>query len=390
MISMRAYIRQFAGFAFVYFAGIIILNVSVDPCHVFHGASPHPLDAYKRSSTRRVAKAEIARQRRLDVLLIGDSRTLCGINPLHPLLTQYGETYNLAFNGGTIYEGHRLVELATHRHPPRLIVWGFDPEMIPAYSVQQTNGEFACTRLNPDLDLQQYYRLHTIGLSTAGKSLDALLRPVLTSRRVCVRRGMNCNLKSARSGYSGTFVSVLAKYMHDSATLPMTDNGVARLRPCLERYQANGTRLILLFPPMHATRHEASLRREHLRRLAEACVRELVHCVDTMNSRHPERPPIEVWDFRGFTRYHAESLPRPGSHTVMKWYWEPLHFKEELGNLILAQIFEQHTAAAGWGARLTGDNVDEHLAGLERARAAWLRRHPEQTALVSAAERLVH
>ena len=54
---------------------------------------------------------------------------------------------------------------------------------------------------------------------------------------------------------------------------------------------------------------------------------------------------IRVWDFSGFTPLHCEAVPLPGDRTTqLKWYWEGGHFKKELGDLVLNQLFAPDAA----------------------------------------------
>lgn len=55
---------------------------------------------------------------------------------------------------------------------------------------------------------------------------------------------------------------------------------------------------------------------------------------------------IRVWDFSGFTPHHCEAVPPPDDRkTQLKWYWEGGHFKKELGDLVLDQLFAPDAAA---------------------------------------------
>jgi hypothetical protein len=187
---------------------------------------------------------------------------------------------------------------------------------------------------------------------------------------------------------AAVFAKTLAPYVRDPDIMP-ADSGVNRLRPILDRVQAGGGRIVVFFPPMHATRHELVFRSARRRRLADACTRELVKCVADLNARRRDSPPIEVWDFRGFTGYHAESIPDPASRRPMRWYLDALHFREALGEIVVSRILERAVSPAEFGVILTPSNVDKHLATLGRSRDAYVRRHPEQLQIIEAAERMV-
>ena len=77
---------------------------------------------------------------------------------------------------------------------------------------------------------------------------------------------------------------------------------------------------------------------------------------------------IRVWDFSGFTSFHCEAVPPPKDRkTQLKWYWEGGHFKKELGDLILNQLFAPDVAIQGATAAATEEGVLTAFSGLGRA-----------------------
>jgi hypothetical protein len=391
MSSPKRYLWQVTGLTAAWFLAVAGTNVVVDPHGVFRLVELPALAPYKERLLDRTAKAEIARSGECDVLLVGDSRVWIGFNPLHPGLAGFGRVHNCAFTGSTVYEGARVLELARHTRPPRLVVWGFDPEIVPGLAEEHATTALPMTRLDPDLALWPYHRLHTIGISTLRESFCALVRAARHREAPWVRRGQALRWVRPGVDYTATFTWILAECFGDMAPLSAgEDTGVDRLVQLLERLQADGTRVVLFFPPMHATRHEILFRTENTRHRAETIARELVGRIDDLNARRSGRPAVELWDFRGFTAYHAEDLPPRDQRRPMRWHWEPLHFREELGDLVLSRMFGPGPTADGFGVRLTGANIQQHLADLARQRRRYLRNHPEQANILSAAERMVH
>jgi hypothetical protein len=78
-----------------------------------------------------------------------------------------------------------------------------------------------------------------------------------------------------------------------------------------------------------------------------------------------------LWDFSGYNAYSTEYVPAPKDRsTTVQWYWESGHFKRELGDRVLARLFEGGDPA--FGTCLGPGNVDEHNARLRDARAHYL------------------
>ena len=96
----------------------------------------------------------------------------------------------------------------------------------------------------------------------------------------------------------------------------------------------------------------------------EAWKRELLAIADAHS--------VALWDFNGIDEYSTESPPPPGDRRgELRWYWEPAHYKRELGEHMLAAMLARDCGPAGthrpFGARLAAATLDAHLAGLAQA-----------------------
>jgi hypothetical protein len=63
----------------------------------------------------------------------------------------------------------------------------------------------------------------------------------------------------------------------------------------------------------------------------------------------------------------------------MRWYWEPSHFKKELGDIVLQIVLNDRVGAptvAGFGVRLTPASLEPHLAVTRAGDAAYRRQNP--------------
>lgn len=106
---------------------------------------------------------------------------------------------------------------------------------------------------------------------------------------------------------------------------------------------------------------------------------DLVAMVDRLNRR---QAPVVLWDFSGFSEITSEPLPRSGDQ--MRWYWEPSHYKKELGTRILEVLFGGERAPGGFGLQLSRTNLQSVLASQRRGRGAFAARHPGYVAEISA------
>lgn len=75
---------------------------------------------------------------------------------------------------------------------------------------------------------------------------------------------------------------------------------------------------------------------------------------------------VPLWDFNGFDTYSTESPPAWGDRqAVLAWYWEPAHYRRELGDQMLATMLGRACgrmdAPMPFGTRIAGADLQAHL-----------------------------
>ncbi len=77
---------------------------------------------------------------------------------------------------------------------------------------------------------------------------------------------------------------------------------------------------------------------------------------------------VLLWDFNAVSAYTTEQ-PHADTHAPeLEWFWEPAHYRKELGDLMLASMLERACVADppanGFGTRVDAASLDAHLARL--------------------------
>jgi len=86
-------------------------------------------------------------------------------------------------------------------------------------------------------------------------------------------------------------------------------------------------------------------------------------------------PPIALWDFASYDGYTTEAIPARGDRSsALKWFWEPLHYKKALGDIMLSRMLGE--SEANFGAELVSSSIDRHLAGIREARRVYRKANP--------------
>ncbi len=85
---------------------------------------------------------------------------------------------------------------------------------------------------------------------------------------------------------------------------------------------------------------------------------------------------IVLWDFADYSSPLQEEVPQSPDGD-MHWFWDSQHYKQELGDVVLAKLFGQPTSSAfdDFGRQLTGSNVEAVLAEIRQRRVAYVTTH---------------
>jgi hypothetical protein len=75
---------------------------------------------------------------------------------------------------------------------------------------------------------------------------------------------------------------------------------------------------------------------------------------------------VALWDFNAFDPTSTEAPPLRGDRQgMLEWYWEPAHYRHELGDLMLAAMLDQTCGKASspprFGVRITQETLPAHL-----------------------------
>lgn len=91
---------------------------------------------------------------------------------------------------------------------------------------------------------------------------------------------------------------------------------------------------------------------------------------------------VTLWDFLDYSSFNAEPVPAAGDRrTPTSWFWEPTHFKKQLGDVMIQRMFGRDAPA--FGMILTADTVAARNAEIRAARRSLVceRKQPVLTAL---------
>ncbi len=388
-------------------------NYLVDPYGLFNTPRVSGINERKPvAGTRvRVVKPYQVLQAQPRALIVGNSRPEMGLDPSHACWSSK-PVYNLAVPGAGAYMQARFAQHALVATQPNLILWGVDfvdflvgpeedgdPFMLPP--LDEAFEQRLLTSPQQRTYRVYQWRFLKDHLSSL-LSMDALTGSV---RTVWGQGNMNSSNRT-RLGFNpareyldiiqseGQGVLFQQKRKQIVATLTRKKWGIYHagtrwsrefeaLKNAIIRGREQGVRVVIFINPYHAE-YLQSIRLTGKWILFENWKREIVRIAS-------EQGIGSVWDFSGFDRYSSESLPVEGKHaTAMKWFWEPAHYRKELGDLMLGRMLEEDCPGGGevadYGFAVSPMNIDLHLEQGRLAAAEYESVHVE---VVSRLKKLV-
>jgi hypothetical protein len=170
------------------------------------------------------------------------------------------------------------------------------------------------------------------------------------------------------------------------------DSGMTMFDPfrfMLRRAHAEGTDLRLFVTPAHAV-NRTLLQALGLGDRYEFWLKELVR-INEEEAALASREPLPLWDFSDANTITRDPVPLATDPTPMRWYWEYSHYRKATGDLMLDRVLgfsdPQRRLPADFGVRLTGANVDAHIARAKADLQAWASANSELVAPIVMAAR---
>lgn len=155
---------------------------------------------------------------------------------------------------------------------------------------------------------------------------------------------------------------------------PNSSADLEALRKLLREAAGRGVDVVLFINPYH-THYLAQIEFTGKWPLFEQWKRELVRIADEYD--------VPLWDFNTADAYASETPPPPGDRrSELVWYWEPAHYKREMGELMIQKMTggtcENAHGADAPGIVLTPATIDAHLRRLREDLAAAIAAAPDE------------
>lgn len=366
-------------------------NYLVDPYGLFATPRISGFNEKKPTANTRVRIVKPYQVTRIQphALIVGNSRPEMGLDPTHVCWSaEKRPVYSLTTPGASVYMQVRQTQHALSTTPAKLVIVGVDfldflvvpenhddPYQWPP-SVREFEHRLSITATGQDNDA--YWWQSIKDYMTTALSLDTLEDSLLT---ITAQGNINASnqttlgfnpakdyLDIIRSeGQAILFQQkndqVISTLLGKNWSIYHTGHRWSRdfetLKRLMDTSKERGIELILFINPYHAQYLE-SIRQTGLWPLFEQWKRELVKLTNNYTNN-------SIWDFSGYNTYTTEAAPVDKETTgIMKWFWEPAHYRKELGDLMLVRMLANYcpedTVKAEFGSLVSVANIEQHLA----------------------------
>lgn len=339
-----------------------LINVTVDPYGYFSQRRIVGFNALKPAAANRVRATKPVAIIRAHprTVIIGNSRPEVGFDPES---AQWPPTmrpvYNFAIPGDSLQAQAEYGAQALDTTAPATLIWAVDfLDFIEPWGAPTTaSGD------EEDVSSGRLGRSHTtlLALLSAQALTDSLWTLLAqTNPDSATRTALGFN--PARDyipivAHQGAFILFEQKrqLLNDQlgrsrwrvfADGSNTSSQFAAFEHLLRRCVASKTRVIVAINPYHA---------EYMHIIDAhgygGMVQEWKQALSRVVARYPR---AELWDFSQPHAYLSEPPPPAASRQPLRWFWEPSHYRRELGEIMLARMLHpQAPDHASFGQRLT-------------------------------------
>ncbi len=340
--SSRKFLKDIAITAAVFLSILAAFNLIIDPYGVFNLVQSPRLQNAKVGQGGRIAKAEQIRRHPWDTILLGNSRVDAGLDPTNPA---FGKTrvYNCGLSGLGFIEQAKIFEAIEQTSHPAAVILCID--FFHFQDNAAISDEFAHSRFDLDRSSIGHYLESLWGATPTWHAWQTWSN--YRAHRPADYSDLGLRTKPmAPPGQSGSaafeaYVAHAADTWHRQGAYSGHVKCLEALSRVLQSAARNNTRLTVVIMPVHAL--DLEMARCQLGSIApiEDLKRGLVRTLADFRRQNPTGPIVPLWDFTGYRGYTADPIPPKNDPGPMRWYWEPSHFRKELGDLLICRILSQ-------------------------------------------------
>lgn len=398
-MSDKKYIIIFLALITSGLISIAAFNYLVNPFNMFNSKNISGFNKNKPSSNlrQRLSKAYIVEKKCPENLIMGNSRALA-ISDTYDAWPNK-KTYNYALASSSVYETLRYFQHANASCNIKTVLLGLDVLMF-----------------EKDAGVPSQFKEERLSVTNKGKktinriksylqdSVPALIS--LTAFRASIKTLRNQKTTNENKFYCSSAQKDHQRIIYKGGHQAFINEGNKMLFDLLSKIDTSDymqkslgfysqllklaydkkIRLILFIPPSHASLYE-TIHASGYTETFNSWKRNIITINEDM--AHTLNTKAHVfYDFSGYNSITEEEIPPKEQIEVgMKWFWEAIHFKEELGYHILDRVFNHKRnncpTPNDFGIKINIESLELHEKSQKKNRLKYIQTHTKITKNIS-------
>ncbi|MDJ0773295.1 MAG: hypothetical protein QNJ49_07670 [Mastigocoleus sp. MO_167.B18] len=367
-------------------------NFVVDPQKIFAVVDVkgfnHEKPFIMSGGLRKLKSVELEKGNYENVLL-GTSRVMRGLNPQNPVFNSR-PVYNAGLPGANIYEILKTFEFANNHEHLKTVVVGLD--VFSFNSKIKPKADYYESKFSGSYNKFNFIFSELFSIEKFIRSLSTINFNLRNQHDEYIINGFMQKEEAPEYNRRKLFIEKIKSYITLEKLYPGLYDSPEKLELLKEvfNHRKDDTKLYLFISPIHAYQLEGMRSINRFSRFEE-WKRDLVKIIAEDAVKNPKKQPIILWDFSGYNSVTTEKISPTGSKKEMKWYWEPSHYKKELGDLVLDVMFnypnKSKNAPSDFGVVIDSSNIESHLQKIRAEQARYQQNFPEEVEIIERLKR---
>lgn len=363
--------RRFYIISLVLLALIAVFDRVVDPFWYYRDIEINGFNQIKPKFRRyeRHIKPALLEREQANAIILGSSFSEIGFDPTNPVFTKHNQlrSMNFALAGASWGLVQCSFEFALAHAPIKRVLVGFHPGAMPIVDCQKefpklgqiSPGELLLSSRAISAAVQTVFEQHENpshtkegmyfyirGQAGIDKQFRAFFSDRVKGKPRCLQAVSTPNL---------------------AVTAPASQHDLSGLQRMMASAQAHGVELVLFAYPSHALSLELGLQCGEVQERWQA----LAQIAGLLEQ--PYAQTTRVWHFYGYNPWTGEAI----TSATARYWQDPEHFNFEMGDKLLADMFDNQLPQPLLGHRLSAASSQADYQQFLHGREQYLRQHPE-------------
>ena len=365
-MTERIYFIRVFQFIVITTMAVVSINYFVDPFGITGARRVPGLNEYKVDigSRVRLMKKYSPLMSQHNALIVGNARSEIGINPAHRCFAASGMVvYNMGLPGAKVRDQVSYAANVMNNQPVKAVFLSLDftdfiftrrktgrSDLKTLWEHQENGFKYRADGEDNPAYLSGLARDYYSALFSLDALVSSLRTLALQGKFASDRTAAGFNPARDYDGVvqvegSSALFDQKMKDLREHFAVPWylvdseggMDSSFDEIRNFLDLARQKHVRVYLFINPLHEV-FLTLLAESGLTPLNEVWQEEIQKLVED----YP-RDTVTLWDFSGDSPYIHEPVPAPGVKAgALKWFWEPSHYREGLGGLMIETMLREH------------------------------------------------